>query len=129
MIDKSKDYLVQNSTKTAYVMHKPSEGSPAYNTNSIADFKDGAKTVEYTLKQTVDRTSPDWTQNDNVVIYIWRTPWLAAGFTDEPLLSDKILVDNQFYLVNNVGYTDYDDSGYYQRYVLHCTGSNRPAVA
>lgn len=128
MFNKSKDYLVQTSPIDIWYMRKPGEGDALFNTASVSTFKGGARVVHYALMSQVQRQAPEFKQNETVQFHVWRTPWLAAGFTDMPCVSDKVFAGS-FWLVSEVEYCDMDDSGDYQRYVLHCTGSNKDLQA
>ncbi len=111
MFDKSKDYLKQTVTTPVTYVLKTAEGQYA-----------AGVVVAYGVRQTVERTSPDWTQEDTINVYLWREPWIAA-FGDAnrlPVISDRLVVAGAYWTVSEVSYTDMDDSGYHQRYKLTC---------
>lgn len=126
IIDKSKDHLLQNSVRTIWYLRKVADGDATFNTASEATFKaaTGTKQVGYVVKEDTDRSSPNMLQNEQSVYHVFRTPWTAV-FNDLPCISDKLFADGEFWLVKEVRYTDMDDSGLHQRFVLTCTSSKR----
>lgn len=122
--DKSKDYLKQTVKTSAWYWPKSEEGARANVTNSVREFQNHARLVQHVVIQSVDRTSPDWSQEDTCTVYVWREPWLVEFTADRlPALSDRLLVGGYFWTVTEVNFTDMDDSGLHQRFKLSCTRS------
>lgn len=128
MMDKSWEYQVQDNVRSIFYLQKTTEGDPTFNTSSVAAFKSAASQVDYVVRASTPLTSPDFMQNEAAEYHVWRVPWLAAGLSGVPQVSDKFFADGNFWLVNRVDYTDMDDSQEYQRYKLTVTGSNKEPV-
>lgn len=128
MLDKSLDWQSQLSWTTVWYLQKVVEGDVVFNTNSVAAFKAAAKTVDYVVKEQEGRTSPESLQTDRVSLHLFRSRWLLT-LSGLPCVGDKLLYDGVFWLVDSVDYTDWDDNGAYQRYVVHCLKSKRSPTA
>ena len=128
--DKSKDWKLQISPITLWYMRKTAEGDATFNTNSESAFKAAAEEIPYCVHNSGTRSSPEFIQGDKEEFYIWRDKWIDA-FEEStlPCISDKLFWNGKFWLVDDVTYTDKDDSGFFQRYKVTCTGSNRSVEA
>ena len=124
MIDKSSDYLYQNSTLRIWYLSKTAEGSAAFNTNSVVAFKAtaGIKIVDYVVRNMPSRTGA--LQIDHSVFHLWRIP--CAGLV--PALGDKLFDGEWFWLVDEVEFMDRDDLLPYNRYRLSVTRSKLTVV-
>lgn len=122
MIDKSRDYLYQNSTITVLYLAKTSEGNATFNTNSVGAFTAMATPVPYVVKNAVTRDGE--LQVDHGVFNLWRS---VCG-TVVPALGDKLYDGITFWLVDQVEFMDRDDSQQYQRYRLSCTRTKAVVV-
>jgi hypothetical protein len=116
-IDKSNDWMYQVSTVTIWYLAKV-EGNVI---SSISEFKVSATQIDNVKTNLTSLVSPHFLQNEEAVFHLWRAK-CPEGFL--PHVSDRILIGNAFFVVNSIKYCDRDDSGFYQRYRLTCTGSN-----
>lgn len=125
MIDKSNDYLYQNSTITIWYLAKTTEGDATFNTNSVTVFKaaTGIVQIAYVVRNMPSREGE--LQIDRASFNIWRIP---AGSV-VPALGDKLYDGEGFWIVDHVDYCDRDDLLSYNRYRVTCKRSKQKVVA
>jgi hypothetical protein len=120
IIDKSQDYLLQNSTITVYYLPKTVEGVVV---TSISQAQADGIEIAYVKRDTADRDSPQYKQKEIVVFHLFRSA-CPEGFW--PNISDRIQALGTFWEVAEAKYTDYDDSLLPQRYRLTCVKTTAP---
>ena len=125
MIDKSSDYLYQNSVIRIWYLSKTVEGNATFNTNSVAAFKAavGIKVIDYVVRGGPKRAGA--LQTDHAAFNLWRAP--CDGLV--PAIGDKLYDGQWFWLVDEVEFLDRDDLLPYNRYRLSCTRSKLTVVA
>lgn len=124
MIDKSRDYLLQNSTITVWYLRKTSEGDAIFNTNSVAIFQgaSGVEEIDYVVRNMPSRDG--LMQLDHATFNMWREPCGDVV----PALGDKLYDGEWFWLVDSVDFCDRDDLLPYNRYRVMCTRSKQTVV-
>lgn len=124
--DKSQDHLKQTVVTSVLYAVKVVEGDLDFNSSSLQAFTTVAAEVAYVVRESNTRNSPEMMDVEDKTIHIFRTPWLV-NFTAQrlPANGDKIYLDGAFWLVDDVFFTDLDDSGFHQRFRVHCTKSKR----
>lgn len=128
--DKSKDYLLQTVKTSVWYMQKTEEGDRVYTTDSVSLFQTRAKLIEYVVRESSTRTSPEMTQMQERTFHIWREPWLQQFTADRlPMLSDRLYSDGLFWQVTDVYFSDLDSSGFHQRMRVTCEASKRRPIA
>lgn len=120
IIDKSQDYLLQNSTIVILYLPKSTEGGVI---TSVAEFMLRAHRIEYVKRDSTKRNSPEFLQKEVEVFHLFRT---VCPLDFLPYESDRIYAMDTFWLVERVELTDYDDNCVFQRYRLTCTKTTGP---
>lgn len=130
MNDKSKDYLLQTVYYTVRYALKAAEGNVAFNSSSVSVFNTVSSDVAYVVKGSASRGSVDGLEVETCDFHIWRTPWLVNFTTDRlPCVGDKLYAFGKFWVVTDPFFTDYDSSGFHQRFRLTCQASKRVPTA
>lgn len=113
MFSKANDYLLQTSPISVWYLSKAVEGNVI---NSVSAFIGVATLIPYVKRDSSPRKSPQYKQHQEIVFHVFRTPapWLT------PDIGDRIYALGTFWNVEEVEFTDYDDSQLPQRYRLTC---------